>query len=224
MTAAAQSIQNRIVRTTGAWTGYRRSIVPGGVLTAIAALAAVVIQLSPAAQAILQFDRHAIAAGQYWRLVTCHLVHWGWGHLAGDISALVLLCVAIGPRRGWRFSLAASGGMAAAIALAVLVFDDGTAVYRGMSGVNYALLAWAIVKRTGAANRHAAAGYTLLLAALGVKVVMDAAVGDLMPAVGLPEGIALVGVAHVAGFSVAILAAAAMHLAGHPPHKVADHR
>jgi len=172
------------------------------VLPVLAVVASIVIQCWPAAQTALHYDRNAISLGQHWRLATGHLVHWGWRHLAGDISALILLCWAIGPRGGWKTILAALGG-AVAISLAIMVFDPGTVIYRGMSGVNYGLLAWAVLARLAASPPRIAACYAALLAALAVKVLGDIAIPGLVPNVGLPQGIALTGLAHVAGFYAA---------------------
>ena len=132
------------------------------------------------------------------------MVHWGWRHLEGDISALILLCWAIGPRGGWKTILAALGG-AVAISLAIMICATNTVIYRGMSGVNYGLLAWAVLARLAASPPRAAACYAALLAALAVKVGLDIAVPGLVPSVGLPEGIALTGISHVAGFYAAVL-------------------
>ena len=179
-------------------------IPPGVVLPVLAVVASIVIQCWPAAQAVLQYDRNAITLGQHWRLMTGHLVHWGWRHLAGDISALILLCWAIRPRGGWKVILTALGG-AVAIALAIMIFDPGTVIYRGMSGVNYGLLAWAVLARLAASSGRTAACYAALLAALAAKVLGDVAAPGLVPNVGLPEGIALTGMSHVAGFYAAVL-------------------
>jgi len=179
--------------------------IPAGlVLPVLAVVASIVIQCWPAAQAALQYDRGAISAGQHWRLMTGHLVHWGWRHLAGDISALILLCWAIGPRGGWKVILAALAG-AVAILPAIVIFDPGTVIYRGMSGMNYGLLAWAVLARLAASPGRAAACYAALLAALAAKVLLDVATPGLVPNVGLPEGIALAGVSHVAGFYAAVV-------------------
>ena len=35
---------------------------------------------------LLQYDRAALAAGEWWRLVTAHLVHLGWDHLALNVA------------------------------------------------------------------------------------------------------------------------------------------
>ncbi len=177
--------------------------IPSGlILPTLAVVASIVIQCWPAAQTALQYDRNAISLGPHWGLVTGHLVHWGWRHLAGDISALILLCWAINPRGGWKVTLAASGG-AVAISLAIMIMAPGTMIYRGMSGVNYGLFAWVVLARLAASPGPAAARYAALLAALAAKVSLDLTAPTLLPSVGLPEGIALTGTAHFAGFYAA---------------------
>ncbi len=191
------ALQNRLSR-------WLMRIPAGLVLPVLAVVASIVIQCWPAAQTALQYDRNAISIGQYWRLATGHLVHWGWRHLAGDISALILLCWAISPRGGWKNILAALGG-AVLISLAIMTLAPGTGIYRGMSGVNYGLLAWAVLARLAASPKRAAACYAALLAALTTKVCLDLTAPGLIPNVGLPEGIALTGIAHTAGFYAAVL-------------------
>ena len=196
----------------------RMCILAGIVLPVLAVVASIVIQCWPEAQAALQYDRGSITAGQHWRLVTGHLVHWGWRHLTGDISALILLCWAIEPRGGWKVILTALGG-AVAILLAIMIFDPGTVIYRGMSGVNYGLLAWAVLARLAASPRRIAACYAALLAALAAKVLLDIATPGLVPNVGLPDGIALAGVSHVAGFYAALVIWILYKLPRHPVNR-----
>jgi len=188
-------------------------VAPALALAVLAAVASIVIQCWPAAQAALQYDRSAISAGQHWRLVTGHMTHWGWRHLAGDISALVLLCWAIRPHGGWRTVLTALGG-AVVISLAIVVLAPDTMIYRGMSGVNYGLLAWTIMARLAASPPRIAACYAVCLDALAAKVCLDVAVPGLIPSVGLPEGISLTGVAHASGFYTAVVISLAHKLLG----------
>jgi len=198
--------------------------IPAGLmLPLLAVIASLVIQCWPEAQTALQYDRNAISLGQHWRLVTGHLVHWGWRHLAGDISALVLLCWAIGPRGGWKTILTALGG-AVAISLAITIASPDTIIYRGMSGVNYGLFAWAVLARLAASPRRVAACYAVFLAALAVKVSLDALAPGLFPSVGLPEGISLTGTAHAAGFYAAVLIWMACKLPRHSVRRQAERR
>ena len=84
------------------------------------------------------------------------------------------------------------------------------------SGVNYGLLAWAVLARLAASPRRVAACYAALLAALAAKVLLDIATPGLVPNVGLPKGIALAGLAHVAGFYAAVLIWILYKLPCHP--------
>ncbi len=38
-----------------------------------------------------RYDRAALAHGEYWRLLTGHLLHLGWGHLWPNLAALALI-------------------------------------------------------------------------------------------------------------------------------------
>lgn len=44
----------------------------------------------------LRYDRQAIAAGQWWRLLTAHLVHLGWAHALLNGMG-ILLCAGLAP-------------------------------------------------------------------------------------------------------------------------------
>ena len=104
-------------------------------------VAAMVLQVCPGAQALLAFDRAGIAAGQCWRLATCNLVHFGWGQLLADAAAMGVLwwlCRRREAPTGWP------------VALSLLVVGPavwawgGVDVYRGLSGINCALVASAL--------------------------------------------------------------------------------
>jgi membrane associated rhomboid family serine protease len=51
---------------------------------------AVAVYLSPAATAVLEYDRAAVAAGEIWRLLTGHLTHWSFDHLFWDVLGLAI--------------------------------------------------------------------------------------------------------------------------------------
>ena len=55
------------------------------VVTVTLALAAVAVQLIPGWAAAWQYERAAIAAGQWWRMLTGHLTHWNMDHLLWDV-------------------------------------------------------------------------------------------------------------------------------------------
>ena len=59
--------------------------------TAVAVLGLLLQLDGDAARTGLAWDRAALEGGEYWRLVTGHLVHLGWSHLALNLAGLGLV-------------------------------------------------------------------------------------------------------------------------------------
>jgi hypothetical protein len=79
----------------------------------------------------------------------------------------------------------------------------------GISGVNYALLAWLLLARALEERNWRAAAYGTVLAAICAKAIFETATGALVVNVCLPPGVQVVAVAHVAGIAVGLAAAVA---------------
>ena len=88
---------------------------------------------------VLLYDRSAVASGQWWRLWTGHLVHFGWPHFVADAGLFVILGWLIEPKQPLlaRFALV---WMTAGISLAIFFFDPGMQRYGGLSAYNLGLL------------------------------------------------------------------------------------
>ena len=187
--------------------GFGRTVGGGGLsAVALAAMvaASVAVQLWAPAQLALEFDRHAIAAGQWWRLLSGNLMHYSWLHLAADAWPFAVLCY-LARRQG--MAVAQLVLMAcAAIGLGVYFLDEGIDTYRGLSGVDMALLA-AVLTRL--ARRHGGVTAALCVAAIAletIKAIFDAATGGCALPTILPSGIRVVAVAHLAGLAVGMVA------------------
>jgi len=201
----------RITCRTGMAAGDRRA--RRGAVGFAAALpvvltvaAAAAIQLHAGLQAALQFDRQAVAAGQFWRLLTCHLVHCGGSHLAADMVGFVTLwwLACRRPRPVSWMALAA----AAVIGLALCFLAPHVATYRGMSGVNFALFGYLLVIRLGEPSRLLRAASWAFLATLVFEVIYEVTTGRSLTANSLPAGVTVVGVVHAAGLATGVLVAA----------------
>lgn len=102
------------------------------------ALVSVVIQAGGWRDGLL-YDRAAVAGGEWWRLWTGHLVHFGWPHCVADAGLLAIL--------GWlverpqpalaRWSLLVAP---AVISVALFYFDPGMTRYGGLSAYNLGVL------------------------------------------------------------------------------------
>lgn len=88
---------------------------------------------------LLIYDRSAIAHGEWWRIWTGHLVHFGWPHFIADTGLFVILGFLLEPRQPAlsRFTLFA---MPAVISGSLFFFDPALARYGGLSAVNLGLL------------------------------------------------------------------------------------
>jgi rhomboid family GlyGly-CTERM serine protease len=94
-----------------------------------------------AGRLLLRYQRDAIVAGEWWRLLTGHLVHLGLAHLALNLAGLLLMwtlfIVDYSPRQ-WLIIAIAS---AAAIDAGFLLFNTELDWYVGLSGVLHGVMA-----------------------------------------------------------------------------------
>ena len=178
--------------------------LPADAAMAAILVAAMVLQVCPGAQALLEFDRARVAAGQWWRLVTCNLVHFGWPQLLADTGALAVLWW-LSRRRGLGLVWPVAAG-AVAVGLGVQLCG-GVDVYRGLSGVNCALLAAALVDASLGRRKTAAWLWVPLLALLGSRCVYEMVTGKAIGVTSLPAGVIVVGVAHLGGVAAGVVVA-----------------
>jgi len=186
-------------------TGLRSLNCDGGYGLALALALLLLLGLAAGGEAwrlALQYQRDAIAAGEWWRLLTAHLVHLGARHVLLDGAGLVLLWIlyARALRAGaWGCVLA---GSLVAIDAGLWWLSAGVQWYVGLSGLLHgawaagALGAWR-ESRGLAASSLALLGAKLIaeqlyqggVAGSGLPVVVDAhlygAVGGLIVAAAL---------------------------------------
>jgi len=109
-------------------------------LPAVIAAASLIIMLSgEKGELWLRYDREAILAGEWWRLVTAHLCHLGWSHLAMNLAGLALIWALFHrffTTGGW---LAVTLVSALAVGLGLLAFNPEIQWYVGLSGVLHGL-------------------------------------------------------------------------------------
>jgi len=177
----------------------------------------------------LQFDRAAIQAGELWRLLTGHLVHWNAQHAFWDIAVLALFGASIESRSrtAWIWLVSAA---AFSVSAAVYVALPELARYRGLSGIDAGFAALWTVGTLKASlrqgQRRFAALWTAALLAVFAKPAIETACGGALFAQNLPEGVANVPLAHLVGaLAAALLAIPANRNPFSPPprHRVFRH-
>ncbi|MCL7489379.1 MAG: rhombosortase [Desulfobulbaceae bacterium] len=95
----------------------------------------------------LQYDRTAMAAGEVWRGVTGHFLHWSFDHFLWCtivFLALGSLCEGLS-RKGYVFTL-----MAASVIIPVVSWfgDPNLLYYRGLSGLGSAIFVFGTLMMT----------------------------------------------------------------------------
>lgn len=151
---------------------------------------------------LLQFDRTAIAAGEVWRVVTCHLTHWSLDHLvwdAGAVLVLGLLCE-VPYRRAFAWCLA---GSAVLVPLAVGTLIPEMNTYRGLSGIDSALFTLLAVTMLGeslTARRYTWAALSgAVLLAFAAKIGFEYTTGATLFVDSAATNMVPVPLAHVVG-------------------------
>lgn len=108
---------------------------------ALAALMTALTLPGPVLVPVLRYERSAVLAGQAWRLLTAHLVHFGPMHLLWNLAGLALVAWLFAAEYGakqWLVVLAAS---TAAIDAGFLICLPGLDWYVGFSGVLHGAMA-----------------------------------------------------------------------------------
>jgi rhomboid family GlyGly-CTERM serine protease len=100
---------------------------------------ALLIQLQPAWRSALLYEHAAISAGEWWRLWTGHLVHFGWPHFVADTGLLLILGWLLEPRHP-TFSRLSLGAMPLFISGILYWLDPMMMRYGGLSALNLGLL------------------------------------------------------------------------------------
>jgi rhomboid family GlyGly-CTERM serine protease len=165
-------------------------------------LAAFAIHWSPAIQEALEHERGAVAAGEVHRILTCHWTHWSLDHLLWDALAFLALGALAESLSRARF-LACLAVSALAIPLAVLALEPGIHVYRGLSGIDSALFAFAgftiLRDRLASGDRCLAAGIVAAFLGLGAKIAYEVLTGSTFFVDSASSSMVPVPAAHVVG-------------------------
>ncbi len=170
-------------------------------LLAVLVVACEAADLAP----LLRWDRAGVAGGESWRLVSGHLAHLGWAHLAMNLLGLGLVWLLAGSAftgREWALVLA----------LAVSAIDAGfwwmspaLLWYVGLSGVLHAMLA-AGAMATVVRDRERRLEALVLLALLSAKLAYEQLAGP-MPGSSAAAGGPVVVDAHFYGALGGVVAA-----------------
>lgn len=171
-------------------------------------LAVAAIALQWGGEAVIQalrYERGAIVGGEWWRLLTGHLVHLGWSHLWLNLGGLALVWMLTGAywgvRAWWITAFVCMAGTSAGLLLGL----PGLAWYVGLSGMLHGLLMAGVL--AGVAVRHKE--MMILLLGVAAKLAWEQRHGPL-PGSAEAAGGPVVVDAHLYGAIAGALVAIAM--------------
>lgn len=121
----------------------------------------------------LRYDRSAIAAGQWWRLLSGNFVHLGLWHWIFNVLSLALLMAlcpeALRSGAAWRRALT----LAAGVGLGLYVLTPALPDYVGLSGMIYGLFVLGLAPQVRRGDRIALACLVFLIG----RVAWEACIG-----------------------------------------------
>ena len=172
-------------------------------------LLAIVLYWEPGLSAVLQYDRIAIADGQWWRWITGHMVHWTDDNLTLDVLMFVVLGLLVEATRRERL-LPCVVLSAAAISTANWLCLSEMTYYRGLSGIDSALFVFVAIEIMRTSRRENTLFREVLgggaLAVFVAKSLYEVFTGDAL-FVHETTVFSPVPLAHVAGGAVGMLCA-----------------
>lgn len=154
----------------------------------------------------LRYERGAIAAGEWWRLLSCHLVHYDGAHLALNLGGLALLWGLYSGELAPRAGALLAFGSALAVGLGLYLGSPAVGWYLGLSGLLHGLWAGAGVAVLGRSRLEGA----LTLAVLAARLAYEQAGGTLAAHLGVDMPV--VPVAHLYGAGGGLATALALGL------------
>ncbi len=171
----------------------------GWALLSVCVLLLIIQSGGATAQLALRYDRAALAAGQWWRLLSAHAIHLGYEHALLDEAGLALMWALFAREysvRGWLLILGLS---VVGVDAGLWLLSSTTQWYVGSSGVLHGVLAAGTCAHL---RRRQPDGWILALFLVG-KLVYEQSAG----ALPLTAGGAVIVDAHLYGAVAGALAA-----------------
>ena len=175
----------------------------------MAAAAALASAGGPRVFLFLAYDRAAILHGQWWRLITSHLVHAQATHLLWNLAATALVTLAVAPALRAGAWLAAGLAVALGSSLGVLLLQPEVHLMAGLSGLLHGLLAAGAAAQVRQGER---VGW-VYLALLAAKIAWEQMAGP-SPALQAALGGRIATGAHALGAAIGLAAGLVLPIAG----------
>lgn len=175
--------------------------MPALAATVLAVIAGLLFCI-PVSAELLQFERSAVMAGQWWRLGSSHWVHWTANHLFWDVLTFSVLFFRAA-QISWKrlFVLMVVAGLL--IPGLIFWFHPEYITYRGLSGLDSALFSFVVLslalKAKDSGERYSVWGLGALFGLFVAKVAYEYASGETLFVQSMGPGVVAVPLAHLVG-------------------------
>ena len=135
--------------------------------------------IEPHSSQALQYDRVAIDAGEWFRLISGHFLHTNFAHLAFNLIGFLLLWALHGDDYSISNNLILFTYLCLSVSFSIYFFSPELSLYVGLSGVLHGLFCWGVIQDI---RKKMITGYLLFLGAvlkIGSEQLYGA--GTLMP-------------------------------------------
>lgn len=160
---------------------------------------------------MLRYQRDAVLAGEWWRLITAHVVHLGWSHLVLNLLGLALMWALFAADYTLRQWLIILAGSIIAMDAGFLLLNPNLEWYVGLSGALHGVMAAGTVAHL----RRREPDAWILAVFLVAKLVYEQVAG-VMPYTAHTAGGPVVVDAHLYGAIGALIVVAALMFARKP--------
>jgi rhomboid family GlyGly-CTERM serine protease len=97
---------------------------------------------------LLEFNRAGILSGEYWRILTCNFVHFGFAHTAMNLAAFLLVGFSLLLELNLKHYCLLFLCCVLAVGFGVLIGNPELDFYRGLSGVLHGLIVAGLLLNT----------------------------------------------------------------------------
>lgn len=167
------------------------------------------------ARELFRYDRLAIAGGEFWRLLTGHVAHLGYRHLALNLTGLALVWLLVGRRYGTRQWLLTAAISVGVIDAGFWFLDTGMLWYVGLSGLLHGMLVAGAIRGLPVFPIESA----VICIAVAAKIAYEQFTGPL-PGSEVAAGGTVVVNAHLYGAVGGVLSAIVLYIM--PSHSPPD--
>jgi rhomboid family GlyGly-CTERM serine protease len=169
----------------------------------------VLVAVGLGSRCAFEFDRAALARGEWWRLLSCHFVHYGRAHAIGDILGFAGWAAMI-EATSRRLLLAGIATSALLVGLGVFSFCPNVTHYAGLSGIDVALATMLLCLLIASPRFRKLPGARVLIGVVAgghiTKLGYELAAGRAILAPDLGHDVRLLPAAHVLGTIAGVLA------------------